>query len=685
MVTRTAAAAGTHHTPAKGLTVRHTVALAAAILAAGVIAAAVWLTPRPVGDLYVALAAGRDIAQGKLAQGDDWALSTGGRVWINQNWLSHLAIYLVHQAAGDNALLALKGALMAWLLVALALSAAGRGLRRPSALIVAAGTLLAARSFIDLRPNLFALAMMATVLWLLLTAMRAARARHALAAIAAALVVLWGNVHGSFLLGLGMLWLWALCEAVPWLRRQSVPLRRRAAPLAWPLAATIGCGVLNPFGWMNLTHVAAVAGSAAWRGVPEWQPIYRASPFGTVWELLVVAAVLAGLWGVRLVALARASARMGRAAATPPADRRAPVFETTLVLVAFAMAVQSRRFIPLALVAACPVLAGQLAWLLRSMPPKARRAAPAALAAGLLLAAGALARQNLSAISPENPASAGGTLFERMHKVNDEFPVGLGTFVKASGIGGNVICDWRWEGYLRWRCPQLRFLMGGRAQQIYTERELLGFLRIIDPATSAASAMADLEANHVRLALVPAGPTYAALLRSLVDSGRWAIIYDDGRHLALAEARSPVLQAAAEGRLVYPDADTAALSRAMLLASPLSRAPAATVMDALEAALERRAAVSAYMVMLNLQDPAIEVRRRAFLERQAPLLAAWPLTGSGALEAAKCSQAVHMALADIYQKANMRPQHDLAAAKARQAQERLRQMMERWDIAPTGT
>jgi hypothetical protein len=63
-----------------------------ALLAAAVLA--IWAGSSAVGDLYMSLSGGRDVALGHLGRPDDWSFTTGGRVWVNQNWLSHVLIYL---------------------------------------------------------------------------------------------------------------------------------------------------------------------------------------------------------------------------------------------------------------------------------------------------------------------------------------------------------------------------------------------------------------------------------------------------------------------------------------------------------------------------------------------------------------------------------------------------------------
>ncbi len=71
-------------------------------LAAAVLIGSVWLVPRPIGDMYVALAGGRDALAGKLGTPDTWSFmnidpATGrNQVWINQNWGTHVVYYLTY-------------------------------------------------------------------------------------------------------------------------------------------------------------------------------------------------------------------------------------------------------------------------------------------------------------------------------------------------------------------------------------------------------------------------------------------------------------------------------------------------------------------------------------------------------------------------------------------------------------
>ena len=82
-----------------------TVAAGAVALAVALVVAVV---PVPTGDLFVALAGGRDALAGRLGAPDDWSFATAGRPWVNQNWGSGVLFYGVHELAGEYGLVALK-------------------------------------------------------------------------------------------------------------------------------------------------------------------------------------------------------------------------------------------------------------------------------------------------------------------------------------------------------------------------------------------------------------------------------------------------------------------------------------------------------------------------------------------------------------------------------------------------
>jgi len=210
----------------------------------------VWTVPRPTGDLYVALAAGRDILNGRLTKLDDWSFSTAGRVWVNQNWGTHLLYYLFYRAfggkeghltggvpdgedSGEIGLVVLKLLILLTGATFLTLACHRRGTAWPIALIVAGGVIAAGRSFIDLRPNLTTLMFVPVMLHLLY---RTAEKPRRIWLVMVVFGLLWANLHGGFFLGLMTMGFWSLCMIVPPMLREK-PLRKLMLGFVWAAAA----------------------------------------------------------------------------------------------------------------------------------------------------------------------------------------------------------------------------------------------------------------------------------------------------------------------------------------------------------------------------------------------------------------------------------------------------------------
>ena len=104
----------------------------------------VWATPRPIGDLFVAFAVGRDVMDGKLGKPDDWAFTVpADRVCFNQNWGTHLVHYLTYMHTGETGLLVLKFLLVAASASFVTLGTRQRGVGWPVAITIVSYELMA--------------------------------------------------------------------------------------------------------------------------------------------------------------------------------------------------------------------------------------------------------------------------------------------------------------------------------------------------------------------------------------------------------------------------------------------------------------------------------------------------------------------------------------------------------------
>ncbi len=624
-----------------------------------------WATSESAADLFMALAGGRDVVQGKLGSPDDWSFTTGGRVWINQNWLSHLLIYSTWLWGRDAGLLVLKAGLLAVMSALLFLVARRRGGHAPTAALLSAGIVLACFRFVLLRPNLMTLVLVPLSMLVMFRSFE----DHRRIWWTVPLMAVWANLHGAFVFGLGMVGLWVSCALIEDWRTHGRANIRKHWRLPACLAACVVACALSPFGLVNLEEPLVVASSPGWRQVPEWLPLLSNDRMPFPWELFVVLGLVLALGLARL--LSKVPARSTRQ--TLPPDRRAafgPVaFEYVLLGAATLMAFQSRRFVPLAVLATAPPLARLLGWLAL----RKGRWVTIAACLGVIVPLLTLGWRNFQAYRPDHPIRTGSTIFDRMHSVSDVFPVSAGQFLGDNRLSGNALAAWEWEGYLRWVHPDTRLLMGGRAQQIYPPGVLDLWTRI--QTTDQGPQL--LRDNQVHLVIVPSSPRFSPLLSRLTATRQWASIYNDGRMVVLADARSEptasLVPRAVAGQLKYPSEMTRALSLATAMLTGLPSPDPASILAAVRRANLAEPTPQAYQLLSGLAGgPPFGESAIAYLEQEAERLARLQPRGKGAQEMRGCRIMIQQVLAGFYDAASRGPDarqaENRAAALAQEAE-----------------
>ena len=610
-----------------------------ALLAAAVLV--IWAGSAPVGDLFMSLAGGLDIVRGKLGRPDEWSFMTNGRVWMDQNWLAHLLIYLAWRTGGEYALHVLKAALLSAMALLVLRVARERGAPWPAAMAIASALVLATFRFVVLRPNLFTLVLVPLAM-LLLRGSHSDR-RHLWWFVP--LMCLWANVHGGFVLGLLMLGLWVACEFAADLARAGSAALRRDWPLAALMAACVAVCMVSPFGVRNLTHPFVIASSQAWRKVSEWQPLLLPNALPFPWEFFVVLLALAALGAVRLLSHSGRTAPRARAAAEPTGEFASVLFEWLLVALATLMAFQSRRFVPIAVLTA----AAPFAALLAAFPQRARGALSALVALAATAGTLAVGWQNAQSYRADHPIRKGSSVFDRMYAVSDYFPVGAGAFLRENRITGNAFAEWEWEGYLRWVVPGVRLFTGGRAQQAYSE-DILAISADIQNSSAGPRLLRDHAAS---LVVVSQAPRYAPLLARLRASGQWPCLYADGHDVVLVDARSAataaLLERARSGTLQYPSEVTRAISHAMFALSSEAAPDSAVIRADAQAANRALASPLAYQLFASYSDtPALRPAALAYLEAEAARLAGLPAGGRGSQQLRRSRVAAEDALSRLY-------------------------------------
>jgi hypothetical protein len=226
-------------------------------------------------DSWLTLASGREIVGHGLPQTDHLSVLAAGANWVDQQWLAQLTFY------GATAVAGLRGAMLVhWILLTVAfggalVAARWRGASSRAVFLVAAASIFVAPSSWQLRAQSFAYPLFVAVLWLLLRDVRTPSRRVLLVL---PLLVVWANVHGSVLIGAGLV---ALRLAVLAVDRVRGTLRLDALSTAGLLAAPAAV-LVSPYAFDLPGYYHRTIGNPLFATlVQEWQAptLTRAAPF----------------------------------------------------------------------------------------------------------------------------------------------------------------------------------------------------------------------------------------------------------------------------------------------------------------------------------------------------------------------------------------------------------------------
>jgi hypothetical protein len=538
------------------------------------------------GDLWFHLAAGRWIVQhGAAPVVDGWSYTAAGRPWLDHEWLAQAIFQGWAQAFGLESLIVWKLLLLAatFLLLFRVLRRLGAGFG--ASFVILLFTLRVAMVFFEIRPHLWSLLFTVVVL-------QAALLREGPRWLLPAVFALWANLHGGVVFGLALLWaLLAVQALLPDAdRERQVPWWRRTGRLAATALACLAAALLNPYGTAALTYpFRLVSASAASRELlTEWRSPFAAGGLGAPLFPWAIGAAAAAA----LLLLATSAWR---------ARRRESAGALAATALTLAMAIASRRFIPLFAIAASLVLAlasdplarwlagarGRgplLSWWPRTgsdpRPAQAAAALPAGsegsegAGGGALLAPAAAAsrrsarvaasapltsfaplaalaaRAPVASLAPVAAMAAAGLLLVLPHRpppapfrattMSYFLPVDTLDFVAANRLSGKVFAFYPWGGYVDWRTAgDLQVFVDSRADTLFDDATERAYSLVQNQEPGWEDVLEDSGAQWV---LWPRrGADGGALVRRLSLSGRWLRVHQDAVSVLLArrEMRLP--------------------------------------------------------------------------------------------------------------------------------------------------
>jgi hypothetical protein len=228
-------------------------------------------------DGWLALVAGREVAHG-LPDSERLTVYAHGVRWVDQQWLAQLAMYGLDRLGG-LALVALAHVGIATIVVALSVAVARRGGADARAVFAISLVAFVPYSFVlaTVRTQIFGALAFGVVLALLVSDAR--RPSQRVWAVLPVLAV-WANLHGSVLLGAGLV-------AVRGLTLAATPDgRRRGAALALGAAVAI---VASPYLLHLPEYYRHTAFNPEFKHVTEWQPTTPSASNAPFYLLLFIA------------------------------------------------------------------------------------------------------------------------------------------------------------------------------------------------------------------------------------------------------------------------------------------------------------------------------------------------------------------------------------------------------------
>lgn len=427
-------------------------------------------------DLWVHLFSGREILNGgTVPRIDTFSYTANGLPWVDHEWLAQAAYAAVFAAVGP------AGLWLGKLLVALLTAAVlWRSVARYSRSAWVRGPLLVllfatlARGY-AIRPQIvtyLAVAVLLARLDEIDESGRRAPAWRMLAVIGIGFA-LWANAHAGFIVGIGILGLYAALPRWPW-RDDGIappPLPLRCAILG--VAAAAAC--ITPYGPSLFAYIAGEL--QAPHPLTEWQPVALGDAAHLPFQLLLIAVVV-----------------------TLPFARmlRERPWRAAVVAIVAVMALRHQRHTPLLALCAAAPLAEQaeaaLAWAKTKWG--LRLSLPATAVVGIAVLGLALTQLVLRGTGLWQ--ARGGIVY-----LADEYPVGALRYLRERGVRGNLALPLDWGGYALWHAaPAIRVSLDGRFATLYPPAVVADNF-----AFFAGDGARLLDAYETDLLLVPSGAT----------------------------------------------------------------------------------------------------------------------------------------------------------------------------------
>ena len=457
-------------------------------------------------DLWWHLANGRYILAHGIPSQDVYSHTAVGHAWVVHEWLSDVGFFALYQLGGLRILVLVTAAAVTAGMILVYRSLRQGGLGNGTAVLLAMVLFIASVPSFGARPQVVNFLLTAVLIAILLGYRRhpSARIWWLLAGF-----VVWANLHSGYLVGVGLLAVFTLGEALQTavprmagLRQAGVSALSRAEVRRLWAIVPLGflAGILTPATYRTLFFaVGTLSSSSIQSFITEWfSPDFHQVQGKAL--LLCILVLVAGLLGAR-----RASG--------------AAVSDPTFVLLGsatLALALTSQRHVPIFAAAAAPLLGGSASAALAALgigPRRVRK--PTA----------GIARVNLL-ILVVITLVGGGYVFSNLRTsaidgvVSAVEPVAATDWLLANHPPRQVFNNYGFGGWLVWKAyPQYPVFIDGRVE-VYGDQVFGDYLSVESLSDNWEQV---LEKHHVRTLVITPGDR---LILLLPQSG-WKLVHSD--------------------------------------------------------------------------------------------------------------------------------------------------------------
>ena len=440
-------------------------------------------------DLWGHVRFGQDILQRLSIPSEDPYSFTSDRAWVNHEWLSEVVMAAAFQFGGSVGLSLLKLALLLFVVAVVSRELVFRRVPPvPRDVLVTIFVVSCVTLTPTLRPQTFSLALFAL---LLATLRRVDDGRGGLIWFVPVLMMVWANLHGGWLVGIGVLGAWTAVRCV----------KPRGAPRGiWASAGIVSllATLVTPEGIGLWTFLYDTVGLGR-ADIAEWHSLFQQSPADALpWILTTIVAAIA-LWRARNQPLAH------------------------LVVVGLLLVTSFKvwRLAPFYALAGI-VLLGPYA--VRPAPPVTKPSPPAgALAVVIVGLMAAVAAGCAAFVSYRNIACI---------EMSGEWTADreAAAFIIDSGLSGRMLTWFNWGEYAIWfLSPTIKVSMDGRRETVYSDDVLGLHLAIYRGEPGWEDALKRLDPDHVWLpATVPTLPR--------IERMGWRRVFGTAQSIVLSRA-----------------------------------------------------------------------------------------------------------------------------------------------------